>query len=33
MIAMAHVMRMKNGVPVPVDREEDDDDEGSTAGT
>ncbi len=25
---MAHVMRMNNGVPVPVDREEDDDDEG-----
>jgi len=30
---MAHIMRMKNGRPEPVDREEDDDDEGSTAGT
>ena len=33
MIAMAHVMRMKNGRPEPVDREEEYDDEGSTAGT
>lgn len=30
---MAHVMRMKNGRPEQVDREEEDDDEGSAAGT
>ena len=30
---MAHVMRMKNGVPVPADREEDDDDAGTCTET
>lgn len=30
---MAHVMRMKNGRPEPVDREEEDDDEGTCTET
>jgi hypothetical protein len=30
---MAHVMQMENGVPVPADREEDDDDAGNRTET